>query len=81
MQLVHTCLTPEEAATHPFKVGMRVSYTIPERGGFRLGFGDIEKVNRKTIIVIDAKHPDKARYMVDRALIYRCMCFNKEESI
>ena len=56
------------------KMGSRVLYTIPERGGFRYGFGDVVKVNRITVDVIDMKF-GKDVHRVDKALIYEVINF------
>lgn len=56
------------------KPGVRVCYTIPERGGWMYSAGDVEKVNRKSVNVkLDKKHGVPAR--VDKALIYEVVIF------
>lgn len=65
------------------RVGDRVCFKIPERGGFSLGFGDVEKINitrsRKSIDVIDRKFPGETKLKVNIKLIYKII--KKEDLI
>lgn len=54
-----------------FKVGLRALYAYRRRGTTSFGFGDVEKVNRRTVVLVDCKHPGHERIMVDKALVYR----------
>lgn len=68
----------EKRARHKPKIGDRVSYIIPERGGWSHGFGDVIKLNRVTVEVIDRKfeHADKdgIKILIDRALLTKVEC-------
>lgn len=52
------------------RIGSRVLFTVPERGGAGYGFGDVVKCNRKSVHVIDRKFPGEQRVLVDVTLIY-----------
>lgn len=54
-----------------FKVGQRASYSHTKRGTTSFGFGDVVKVNKRTVEVIDRKYPNEERILVDKALVYR----------
>jgi hypothetical protein len=55
-------------------VGDRVKYTIPVRGGMDLGFGEVIKLNRKSVLVRDDKNGEGLR-RVDRGLVYASVVF------
>lgn len=52
-------------------IGDRACYKIPERGGWSYGFGDVIKLNKKSIVVLDKKFPDNQKIRVDKALVYK----------
>lgn len=51
------------------QVGHRARYRVPVRGGQDLGFGDVVKVNRKTVDIEDRKH-GAGLLRVDKELIF-----------
>jgi hypothetical protein len=53
-----------------FRKGRRGSYSWVSRGTRSFSFGDIEKVNRKSIVIINRKHPGEERITVDKALFH-----------
>lgn len=59
-----------ETSTVQAAIGDRVSFRIPERGGFSYGFGDVQKVNRKTYRVVDRKFPGETIYLVSKELVW-----------
>lgn len=48
--------------------GHRARYRVPVRGGEDLSYGDVLKVNRKTILVNDLKLGQQA--LVDKELVF-----------
>jgi hypothetical protein len=60
-----------DAARNKFqpKVGDRITYVHLERGGYSLGLGEIVKLNRATVMIIDRKFEGNQQIGVDRALI------------
>lgn len=53
-----------------FKVGQRASYSHTKRGTTSFGFGDIVKVNKRTVEVVDRKYPNEEHILVDKALVH-----------
>lgn len=66
-------LTPEELARRRArfqpKVGDRVTYIIPDGRGWSYGFGDVIKLNRTSVRVVDCKFPGETHIVVDRGLL------------
>ena len=48
--------------------GQRARYRVPVRGGEDLSYGDVLKVNRKTVLVNDLKRGCEA--LVDKELVF-----------
>lgn len=51
------------------QVGHRVRFRVPVRGGQDLGFGDVVKINRRTVDIEDRKH-GSGTLRVDKELIF-----------
>jgi len=54
-----------------FEVGRRGAYSYQHRGTTLFGIGDIVKVNRKSVMIIDRKYPGEERITVDKGLFYK----------
>ena len=73
--------TIEARQGHAYKLGTRVAYAVPERGGWGYGFGRVTKVNRKTVDVDVEKGPGvKTGARVSKELIYEVIDFGDRDS-
>jgi hypothetical protein len=67
-------VTDQTRDTH-LQLGRRARYRVPVRGGEDLGFGEILKINRKTIRVRDDKN-GTGELTVEKGLVFEVVVFS-----
>ncbi len=60
-----------------YQVGTRVTFGIPVRGGMDGSFGEILKVNRKTLVVKET-NKGLGEILLDKKLVYSVILFDKQ---